>query len=104
VCNRSGGLVARVIEEAGIPTVLVMMYKGVAEKLRPPRVAHVRFPFGRPLGEPDNSDQQRVVIEDALGILETATKPGMVVSLPYRWRREDYAQVRRERGARPAGA
>ena len=87
----------RAIEEAGIPTVQVMMYKEVAEKVRPPRVAHVRFPFGRPLGEPNNPDQQRVIIEDALRVLETATEPGTVVSLPYRWRREEYALIRRQR-------
>ncbi len=88
---------ARAIEEVGIPTVQVGMYKEMAEKVRPPRVAHVRFPFGRPLGEPNNPDQQRVIIEDALRILETATEPGSVVSLPYRWRREDYAFIRRQR-------
>ena len=76
-----------------------MMYKEMAEKVRPPRVAHVRFPFGRPLGEPTNRDQQRVIIEDALRLLETATEPGTVTSLPYRWRREDYARIRRERTA-----
>ena len=55
---------ARAIESAGIPTVIVMMHRGMAEKIRPPRVAHVRFPFGRPLGEPNNPDQHRVIIED----------------------------------------
>ncbi len=82
--------------------MLVMMYKEVAEKMTPPRVAHVRFPFGRPLGEPDNPDQQRVIIEDALRVLETATEPGTIVSLPYRWRREDYASIRRDRAVRSA--
>ena len=102
MCNRSGGLIARAVEKVGIPTVLVMMYKGLAEKLHPPRVAHVRFPFGRPLGEPNNPDQHRVVIEDALQVLETATKPGIIVQLPYRWRREDYGKIRAERSARQA--
>ncbi|MBI2872487.1 MAG: hypothetical protein HYY00_04765 [Chloroflexi bacterium] len=77
----------------------MMMYKEMAEKVRPPRVCHVRFPFGRPLGEPGNADQQRVIAEDALHLLETATGPGTVLSLPYRWRREDYARIRRERAA-----
>jgi len=89
-----------VIEQVGIPTVDVMMYGEMAAKVKPPRVAHVRFPFGRPLGEPGNADQQRVIIEDALRILETATEPGTVVSLPYRWRREDYALIRRQRAGR----
>ena len=79
-----------------------MMHRAMAEKIRPPRVAHVKFPFGRPLGEPNNPDQHRVIIEDALHILETATDPGSVVELPYRWRREDYARIRAERVARQA--
>ena len=78
------------------------MYKGIADKVHPPRVAHVRFPFGRPMGEPNNPDQHRVIIEDALHVLETATEPGTIVTLPYRWRREDYAKIRMERGASKA--
>lgn len=82
--------------------MLVAMYKERAEKTRPPRVAHVRFPFGRPLGEPNNPDQHRVIIEDALLILETATEPGRIVELPYRWRREDYARILAERSGHQA--
>ncbi len=75
-----------------------MMYKQVADALKPPRVAYVRFPFGQPLGEPGNADQHRVVIEDALRLLTTAIEPGIVETLPYRWRREDYAKIRNRRG------
>ena len=75
-----------------------MMYKQVADALKPPRVAYVRFPFGQPLGEPGNADQHRVVIEDALRLLTTATEPGKVEALSYRWRREDYAKIRSRRG------
>ena len=82
--------------------MLVMMYKERAERTCPPRVAHVRFPFGRPLGEPNNPDQHRVIIEDALRILETATEPGSIVELPYRWRREDYSRILSERRAKQA--
>ena len=75
-----------------------MMYKQVADALKPPRVAYVPFPFGQPLGQPGYADQHRVVIEDALQLLVTATEPGTVESLPYRWRREDYAAIRAGRG------
>ena len=92
------GLVARAIEAEGIPTVVAMMYRQVADALRPPRVAYSRFPFGQPLGEPGNADQQRVIVEDALRLLVTATEPGTIEALPYRWRREDYAEIRRRRG------
>ena len=70
--------------------------------MTPPRVAHVKFPFGRPMDEPNNPDQHRVIAEDALGILETAVEPGKVVTLPYRWRREDYAKIRKERSVNRA--
>ncbi len=78
------------------------MYAQVAERIRPPRVAAVRFPFGRPMGEPGNAEQHRVIAEDALRILETATEPGSLVSLPYRWRREDYSRILWERRGRVA--
>ena len=45
--------------------MIAMMYRQVAEAVKPPRVALVRFPFGQPLGEPGNADQQRVIVEDA---------------------------------------
>ena len=69
------------------------LLREVAEAVRPPRVAHVRFPFGRPLGEPGNAAQQRVIIEDALRFLEESREPGTVLELPYRWRREDYEGI-----------
>ena len=78
--------------------MIAMMCRQVVDALRPPRVAYSRFPFGQPLGEPGNVDQQRVFIEDALELLTTATEPGTIEALPYRWRLEDYAKIRRERG------
>ena len=86
------------IEAAGIPTVTTMMYKQVADAISPPRTAYVRFPFGQPLGEPNNADQQRVVVEDALHLLVNATEKGVLKELPYRWRREDYKGIRSQRG------
>lgn len=91
-------MVARAIEAVGIPTVITMMYKQVADALQPPRVAYVRYPFGQPLGVPGNADQQRVIVEDSLSVLLRATAPGTLEELPYRWRREDYADIRRQRG------
>jgi D-proline reductase (dithiol) PrdB len=69
----------------------------VAELSKPPRAAHARFPFGRPLGEPGNADQQRVMIQDALSVLMDAKEPGTLRALPYRWRREDYAAILKQR-------
>ena len=65
-----------------------------------PRGLILRFPFGRPFGAPGNPQQQRVVLEDALQVLATATEPGQIVASPYRWRREDYGEILRERRMR----
>lgn len=99
------GLIAKTLESHGISTVTIMMYKELLEKLQIPRTLHVRFPFGRPMGAPNDPDQHRVILEDALQVLETAKAPGTVEYSPYRWRREDYGAIRRERaGSLVAGS
>jgi len=98
VCCRSVGLIARAIEAMGIPTVITMMYQQMADAIEAPRVVHALFPFGQPLGEPENPDQHRIMIEDALHLLVTASETGSVVHLPYRWGLEDYAKIREDRG------
>ncbi|MBF8435558.1 hypothetical protein I0Q91_00570 [Halanaerobiaceae bacterium Z-7014] len=51
-----------------------------------PRAAHLTFPFGSLIGEPDNEMQQIEVIKAALKLIETAKKPGTIVDLPFKWR------------------
>ena len=88
--NRTGALVAREIESAGIPTVLVMTFKPYFDVVKPPRAVITHFPFDRPVGHPGNAAQQRLISLDALRFLESASAPFTCVELPYRWRREDY--------------
>ena len=80
-----------------MPTVVVMVDRQKAATMSVPRGLILRFPFGRPFGAPGNPQQQRVVLEDALQVLATATEPGQIVASPYRWRREDYGEILRER-------
>jgi D-proline reductase (dithiol) PrdB len=99
VCNQSGGLIARVLEEHGISTVVVNQGLQQPERTKPPRTLFLKYPYGQPFGRPGDTDQQRVIVEDALALLATVTEPGTIVHSPYRWRREDFAAVRRERAA-----
>jgi hypothetical protein len=48
-------------------------------------VAGIEFPFGRPLGLPDDRAGQRTVLQAALEVLVAAREPGTVVQLPFRW-------------------
>jgi len=58
----------------------------VAEIVMPPRTVFVQFPFGSPVGEPGNIEQQQAVVTDALKFLATAEEPGAILDLPYKWR------------------
>ena len=84
------GLVARVIEEQGIPTVLVSTGRDLTEQVRPPRSVFVNFPMGNPFGRPFDAATQRDVLRAALHLAESATRPGVLVDLPYAWG-EDFA-------------
>ena len=87
------GLVARVIEAAGIPTVTLNMIWVYQRLVGMPRVAAIEHPFGRPLGEVGDADTQRAVLRAALGLAEAATQPGQVEHLPFVWH-EDPSEVR----------
>lgn len=84
------GLIARIIEAAGIPTVAVIGLKEIAAKVRPPRTIHLKWPFGHPLGEPGHRAQQLTVVHYALQSLYTISEPGTILEPGWRWRREQY--------------
>lgn len=90
-------MVARILEEEGLATVIVMTFKEAAEAMRSPRSLYVRFPIGLTLGAPGAVAQQRVVIQDALDVLAESEEPGSLRVLPYRWQRMNYEQLLKDR-------
>jgi len=79
-----------VVEAAGIATVGISIERKFTEQTRPPRAIFLKWPYGHPLGEPGNIKQQRAVLDKALELLETAREPGMIVDIPWRWKKETY--------------
>ena len=79
------GLVARVVEEAGIPTVLVSTGRDLTAQVRPPRSAFVNFPMGNPFGRPGDAQTQRAILEAALRLAERSDEAGLLVDLPQEW-------------------
>ena len=71
MCNQSVGLIASVIEKAGIPTVGISLLQTVTRKVRPPRSLFVPFPFGYPLGKPNDPKLQHQIVQRALDLLES---------------------------------
>jgi len=86
------GLIARAVEAAGIPTVAVSLARDLTVAVGTPRAVFVKWPLGRPLGEPGAAAQQRTVIHAALRLLVTANAPGALVEPGWRWRREQYEE------------
>ena len=78
-------VLARRIEEAGIPTVVVTMMPLTAVQLMAPRVVGVEFPFGHPFGWPGQRGMQRAVLETAVTVLAGASEPMTRVDVDIEW-------------------
>jgi D-proline reductase (dithiol) PrdB len=83
--HQTVGLVARVIEQAGIPTVLVSTGRDLTRQVLPPRSVFVNFPMGNAFGRPFDKDMQRRILQDALELAEKASAGGTLLDLPYDW-------------------
>jgi len=83
-------LIQRIIEATGIPTVSISIVREYTEKVKPPRAIFLRWPFGHPLGEPGNVDQQAAVLGKAFEALYQIDRPGSIIDVNWRWRRESY--------------
>jgi len=79
------GLIARGVEEAGIPTVFLGSCQDIMEQLKAPRMVFLDFPLGRQCGKPNDRELQKNILKDALNFLETAQSPGQMLELPYEW-------------------
>ena len=78
-------VLARWIEAAGIPTVIVTMMPSVAEERLSPRIVGVEFPFGHAFGTPHDRGMRRRTLELALRVLAGARKFGTRVDLDVEW-------------------
>lgn len=87
------GLVQRVLEASGIPTVTLSMIPDLTRAVGVPRLAGISYPMGRPLGKPHDADGQRAVLRATLELLSTATGPDAYIELPFQWP-ESPAQAR----------
>ena len=53
-----------------------------------PRVAAIEYPYGRPVGQVNDVEGQRMVLREALSFMEKANNPGEVRHLPFTWPEE----------------
>ena len=68
-------MLARVFEEAGLPTTAIVLIKEHAQRVKPPRALFVPFPFGFALGNPDDPPFQHKVLAAALDLFGARSVP-----------------------------
>ncbi len=100
ICHQTMSLVARHMEAAGIPTVVMGAAKDIVELAGVPRFLFSDFPLGNAAGRPDDPASQDATLELALRVLESAPAPRTTVQNPLRWSgpaqwRLDYLNVAR---------
>ena len=78
-------VLARVVEAAGIPTVIVTMMPVLAEKYRASRVLAVEFPFGHPFGVAHDTALQTRTLRAAIELLAVASEPEIRVDIEETW-------------------
>ena len=78
------------LEGYGIATVCLSISRIWSSKLPAPRNVFVRFPYGASMGDAEAADQQRAVLRGLIRRGLAIRTPGATVSLPFRWRRDDY--------------
>jgi hypothetical protein len=68
-------VIARTIEEAGISTTSISLVREHTEMVKPPRALWVPYPFGAPLGKPNDPVLQHRVLRAALDLLAEPAGP-----------------------------
>jgi len=71
-------VIARVLEAAGLATTSISLVREHTERVKPPRALFVPFPFGHPLGRPDDPALQHAVVRAALALLDAPAGPVLV--------------------------
>jgi len=78
-------LVARHLEEQGIPTVIMGCAKDIVEHCGVPRFLFSDFPLGNSAGRPLDAESKAQTLELALRVLESAPAARTTVQSPQRW-------------------
>lgn len=85
VGHQSAAMVARAIELAGVPTILLGTNRELLEAGRAPRAVLVRHPVGAPLGNPGNAGKHQYLLRELFEAAWQLEGPGLVIELPFAW-------------------
>ena len=78
-------LVARHLENHGVPTVITGSAKDIVEHCGVPRFLFTDFPLGNSAGKPNDIKSQQNTLDLALTLLESARAPRTTIQSPQIW-------------------
>lgn len=76
LCHQTLGIIARGIDNAGIPSIVISVDRAITDKVRPPRTAFYKGEFGSVAGRANWPEFQRRVLDETLRGMETFDQPG----------------------------
>ena len=76
LCHQTLGIIARGIEQTGIPTMLISVDPKLTDMVRPPRTAYYAGEFGRVAGQPNWPEHQLRILDESIRWIETFDQPG----------------------------
>ena len=76
LCHQTLGIVARALEDNGIPTITISVDPNITDKTRPPRTAYYNGEFGSVAGKPNWPEYQLRILDETLRWMETFDQPG----------------------------
>ena len=85
MCHQTVGLVARILEEAGFPTICLTAARSITESVNPPRAAFVDMPLGYTAGRPHEPEFQKDLLRKVFTAVEEIEIPGSIVDLDISW-------------------
>lgn len=75
LCHQTLGIVARALEKANVPTMLISVDRAATDLVLPPRTAYYAGEFGAVAGRPNHKQYQLRVLDEALRWIETFDQP-----------------------------
>jgi D-proline reductase (dithiol) PrdB len=75
LCHQTCAILARAIEQSGIPTMMIAVRREIVDRVRPPRAAFYDGDFGCVSGKPGWKQFQLRVLDESLRWIETFDQP-----------------------------
>ncbi|MGK0223659.1 MAG: D-proline reductase (dithiol) PrdB [Limisphaerales bacterium] len=89
MCHQSVSLTARILEEHGIPTVVMGAARDIVENVGVSRFWFSDFPLGHSAGKPFDALSQAQTLDGALSLFDTANVAGTTAVSPQVWANDD---------------